>query len=91
MDDGAPLHFWTVEEAGARLETVLKDAETAGPQRIERDGRHVGYVISPVDYSRLCRGPSESWVDRLWAAADGVEIEIERDKDPGRFFEFDPD
>ena len=75
------MQAWQIQEAKARLSTVLRGAEQDGPQEITNHGRAVAVLLSRADYDRLA-GTHQSLVDfmrtsPLYAEED---IVIERDR-----------
>ena len=75
------MQAWQIQEAKARLSTVLRGAEQDGPQEITNRGRSVAVLLSRADYDRLA-GTHQSLVDfmrgsPLYAEED---IVIERDR-----------
>ncbi len=47
------MHTWQIQEAKARLSTLVRNAEQEGPQEITHHGRSVAVVLSRSDYDRL--------------------------------------
>lgn len=47
------MQTWQIQEAKARLSTVLRSAERDGPQEITHHGRAVAVLLSRDDYDRL--------------------------------------
>jgi prevent-host-death family protein len=76
---------WQVQEARARLSSLIDEALAGRPQRISRRGKPIAVIISAADYDRLM-APRESLVEFFRnsplaeAMAEG-EIELERDRD----------
>ena len=79
---------WQVQEARARLSSLIDEALAGRPQRISRRGKPVAVIISAADYDRLM-APRENLVEFFRnsplaeAMAEG-EIDLERDRDPIR-------
>ncbi len=46
---------WQVQEAKAALSTLIRSAETDGPQTITRNGKTVAVVLSHADFEILAR------------------------------------
>lgn len=61
------MHIWQIQEAKARLSTVLRDAELEGPQEITNHGRSVAVLLSRSDYDRLT-GANKSLVEFMRAS-----------------------
>lgn len=74
------MHTWQIQEAKARLSTVLRSAEQDGPQEITHHGRSVAVLISRADYDRLT-GNRQSLVEfmRRSPLYDQDDLIIERD------------
>jgi prevent-host-death family protein len=80
-------HLWQVQTAKARFSELFRLARTEGPQLITKQGRE-GVVMLPVEQFELlvarARQP-ESLLEFLRKSPlVGLEVEFERDKDPGR-------
>ncbi|HEY9720202.1 MAG TPA: type II toxin-antitoxin system prevent-host-death family antitoxin [Trichormus sp.] len=80
---------WQVQTAKSRFSELFRLARTEGPQLITRQGRD-GVVMLPVEQFELlvarARQP-ESLLEFLRKSPlVGLEVEFERDKDPGRDF-----
>ena len=75
------MQAWQIQEAKARLSTVLRGAEQDGPQEITNHGRSVAVLLSRADYDRLA-GTHQSLVDFMRASPLYAEedLVIERDR-----------
>ncbi len=82
------MHTWQIQEAKARLSTVLRSAEQDGPQEITHHGRSVAVLLSRADYDRLT-GNRQSLVEfmRRSPLYDQDDLVIERDVSLTREFE----
>ena len=82
------MHTWQIQEAKARLSTLLRSAEQNGPQEITHHGRSVAVLLSRADYDRLT-GNSQSLVEfmRRSPLYDQDDLVIERDVSLTREFE----
>ncbi|MGD7034066.1 type II toxin-antitoxin system Phd/YefM family antitoxin [Methylotuvimicrobium buryatense] len=82
------MHKWQIQEAKARLSTVLRSAEQDGPQDITHHGRSVAVLLSRADYDRLT-GNRQSLVEfmRRSPLYDQDDLIIERDASLTREFE----
>lgn len=82
------MHTWQIQEAKARLSTLLRSAEQDGPQEITHHGRSVAVLLSRADYDRLT-GNSQSLVEfmRRSPLYDQDDLVIERDVSLTREFE----
>ena len=82
---------WQLQAAKARFSEVFRLARTEGPQLITRQGKD-GVVMMPVEqFDRLVirSGQPKSLVQFFRESPlVGLELEFERDKDPGRDVEF---
>ena len=75
------MQTWQIQEAKARLSTVLRGAEMDGPQEITNHGRSVAVLLSRADYDRLA-GTSQSLVDFMRGSPlyGEEDLVIERDR-----------
>ncbi|WP_108645556.1 type II toxin-antitoxin system Phd/YefM family antitoxin [Polynucleobacter rarus] len=73
------MRNWQIQEAKAKLSTVLRDAQLKGPQEIINQGRSVAVILSRSDYDRLM-GANQSLVDfmRNSPLYDNEDVLIER-------------
>jgi prevent-host-death family protein len=76
---------WQIQEARARLSSLVNEALAGRPQRISRHGKEVAVIISAADYDRLT-APRESLVEffRNSPLAEAMvegELDLERDRD----------
>ena len=78
-------HSWQVQEARARLSSLIDEALAGRPQRISRRGKPIAVIIAATDYDRLT-APRESLIEFFRnsplaeAMAEG-KIDLERDHD----------
>lgn len=81
---------WQVQAAKARFSEVFRRARTEGPQRITRQGKEAVVMIAGEDYERLL-GKSKQPKDIVQFFQEsplyGLELDLERDPDPGRDIE----
>jgi len=78
---------WLLEEAQDRLEDVVEQAVTFGPQTITVRGEPKAVVVSTEEYNRLTR-PTTSLADFLMnSPLRGSGIDLERSTDTGRDIE----
>ncbi|PIQ13405.1 MAG: type II toxin-antitoxin system prevent-host-death family antitoxin [Hydrogenophilales bacterium CG_4_9_14_3_um_filter_59_35] len=75
------MKTWQIQEAKARLSSVLRSAEQDGPQEITHHGRSVAVLVSRADYDRLA-GTSQSLVEfmRCSPLYGEDDLVIERDR-----------
>ncbi len=75
------MHAWQIQEAKARLSTVVRGAEQDGPQEITNHGRSVAVLLSRADYDQLA-GTHQSLVDfmRCSPLYGEEDVVIERDR-----------
>ena len=75
------MQTWQIQEAKARLSTVLRSAEQDGPQEITHHGRSVAVLVSRADYDRLA-GTGQSLVEfmRCSPLYGEDDLVIERDR-----------
>ena len=77
-------HIWQLQEAKNRLSEVVNDAVSDGPQIITRRGLEVAVVVSYAEYERLIRNRTNIVDFFQNSPLAEVEIDLTRDKDPGR-------
>jgi prevent-host-death family protein len=78
---------WQIQSAKARFSEVFRRARTEGPQRITRQGKEGVVMVAEEEYERLA-GMSQqprNLVDFFRGSPlVGIELDLERDRDPGR-------
>jgi prevent-host-death family protein len=80
-------HAWQVQTAKARFSEVFRLARSEGPQRITRQGKEGVVMISDEQYDRLMvksRQPKSIVQFFRESPLVGVNLDLERDRDPGR-------
>ncbi len=81
---------WQLQDAKAKFSEVFRLARTEGPQLITRQGKD-GVIMLPVEqYDQLVnrsRQPKSLVQFFRESPLVGLELEFERDKDPGRDIE----
>jgi prevent-host-death family protein len=80
-------HAWQVQTAKARFSEVFRLARYEGPQRITRQGKEGVVMISDEQYDRLLiksRQPKSIVQFFRESPLVGVNLDLERDRDPGR-------
>jgi len=83
--DTAPS--WTLQTAKARFSELFRLARTEGPQRITRQGKEAVLMISEEQYELLTVKPRrQKNLVQFFRDSPlvGVELDLERDQDPGR-------
>jgi prevent-host-death family protein len=78
---------WQVQTAKARFSEVFRLARTAGPQRITRQGKEGVVMISEEQYERLtAKSHQPKSLVQFFRESPlvGIELDLERDPDPGR-------
>lgn len=81
---------WQVQTAKARFSEVFRLALTDGPQRVTRQGKESVVIISDEEYNRLVAKSHQpkSLVQFFRdSPLTGLELNLQRDKDPGRDIE----
>jgi prevent-host-death family protein len=78
-------HSWQVQEARARLSSLIDEVLAGRPQRISRRGVEVAVLLSAADYDRLM-APRQSLVQffrssPLAEAMAAGELDLERGRD----------
>jgi prevent-host-death family protein len=79
--------IWQVQTAKARFSEVFRLARSEGPQRITRQGKEGVVMISDEQYDRLMvksRQPKSIVQFFRESPLVGVNLDLERDRDPGR-------
>jgi antitoxin Phd len=78
---------WQIQSAKARFSEVFRRARTEGPQRITRQGKEGVVMVAEEQYERLV-GKSHQPRDLVQffrqSPLVGVDLDLERDRDPGR-------
>ncbi|MGP0019239.1 MAG: type II toxin-antitoxin system Phd/YefM family antitoxin [Candidatus Sulfotelmatobacter sp.] len=78
---------WQVQSAKARFSEVFRRARTEGPQRITRQGKEGVVMVAEEQYDRLV-GKSHQPRNLVQffrrSPLVGVELDLERDRDPVR-------
>ena len=75
---------WQLQEAKNKLSKLVDEARKSGPQVITVRGKEAAVVLSMEEYSRLARR-EDTLLDFFQSSPlRGVDLEITRDKDPGR-------
>ncbi|MBL0422578.1 type II toxin-antitoxin system Phd/YefM family antitoxin [Ramlibacter sp. AW1] len=82
------MHTWQMQAAKARFSDLVQRARQEGPQEITVHGRPVAVVLSREMFDRLSGGDL-SLVDFMQRSPlhDLEDIELERDRSPGREIE----
>jgi prevent-host-death family protein len=75
---------WPLQEAKNRLSYLVEQANSTGPQTITVRGHARAVLLSAEEYERLTR-PPQSLIDFFQQSPlVGVDLDLERDRDPGR-------
>jgi len=81
---------WQIQSAKARFSEVFRRARTEGPQRITRQGKESVVMVAEEQYDRLV-GKSHQPKNLVQffrqSPLVGVDLDLERDRDPGRDIE----
>jgi antitoxin Phd len=76
---------WQVQEARARLSSLIDEALAGRPQRISRRGAEVAVLVSAADYDRMMAPPTDlvEFFRRspLAEAMAQGKLDLERDRD----------
>lgn len=81
---------WQVQTAKAKFSEVFRLARTEGPQLITRQGKEGVVMISEEQYNRLtARSRQPKSIVQFFRESPlmGVDLDLERDQDPGRDLE----
>ena len=87
MRQKAAAESWQIQTAKARFSELFRKARTEGPQRVTRQGKEGVVVLSEEEYQRLTarkRKPKSLVQFFRESPLVGVELDLERDRDPGR-------
>ncbi len=89
MKPSAALHqydTWKLEDAKARFSELVRQARTAGPQRVTVRGKDAVIVISVEEMEKLLapEQPRKSLVEALQDLTALRELDLEREPDYGR-------
>jgi antitoxin Phd len=78
---------WQIQSAKARFSEVFRRARSEGPQRITRQGKEGVVMVAEEQFDRLV-GKSHQPKNLVQffrrSPFVGVELDLERDRDPGR-------
>lgn len=75
---------WKLQDAKNRFSEVVNEALRSGPQMVTRRGRETAVVMSAEDFKRLTR-PEVGLIEFLRSSPlCGVDLEIERSREPAR-------
>lgn len=83
----AAENSWQVQSAKARFSEVFRKARAEGPQRITRQGKEGVVMIAEEQYEKLVsksRQPKSLVQFFRESPLVGVELNLQRDPDPGR-------
>lgn len=78
---------WQVQTAKARFSEVFRRARNEGPQRITRQGKDGVVMISQEEYEQLtatAHQPNSLVEFFRQSPLAGVNLDLKRDRDPGR-------
>jgi antitoxin Phd len=77
-------HYWALQDAKARLSSLIKKAQIVGPQFISVRGNPAVVVISEKEY-QLLTTPTISLVDFFRKSPlVGLQLDLSRDKSDNR-------
>lgn len=83
----APIEPWQLQAAKARFSEVFRLTRSQGPQWITRGGKEAVVVVAAEEFERLTRRRKQSGsLTEFFAKSPlaGVELNLERNPDPGR-------
>lgn len=78
---------WQIQTAKARFSEVFRRARSEGPQRISRQGKESVVIVSQEQYDRLVgkvHQPKDIVQFFRESPLVGVELDLARDRNPGR-------
>jgi len=74
------MHTWQLQEAKARLSTVVEESITHGPQQITLRGKPTAIVLSVEDYEKLAN-PKPSFLQFMrQSPLVGVKLQLKRNR-----------
>lgn len=73
---------WILQDAKAQFSGLVNDCLTEGPQFVSKHGKPAIVVISQSHYEKLI-APRSTLKD-FFRSAPRAELDLTRDKDPGR-------
>jgi prevent-host-death family protein len=77
---------WQLQEAKNSFSEVVRKATEEGPQTVTKHGKDSVIVLSAEDYRKLEK-PKTSLIEFFQKSPfSNVDIHLERDKSPGRFW-----
>ena len=82
----APKGRWQLQVAKARFSELFRRARSEGPQHITRQGKECVVMISDEQYERLTvKSHQPKSIVQFFRKSPliGVELDLERDQDPG--------
>lgn len=87
--NGAKLsgEAWQIQTAKARFSEVFRKARSEGPQRITRQGKEGVVMIAEEQFEKLAgRSHQPKSLVQFFRQSPlvGVDLHLERDRDPGR-------
>ena len=89
-EPNSAIGSWQVQTAKARFSEVFRLARTRGPQRITRQGRESVVMVAEETYEQLtarARQPKSLVQFFRESPLVGMDIDLERSRDPGREIE----
>jgi prevent-host-death family protein len=78
---------WQIQTAKARFSEVFRLARSEGPQRISRQGKESVVMVSQEQYERLVgKAHQPKNIVQFFRESPfvGVELDLDRDRNPGR-------
>jgi len=78
---------WQLQEAKNKLSKVVEGARQSGPQIITVRGKETAVMLSIEEYDKLTRREDSLLEFFQKSPLRGVDLDIERDQDPGRDIE----
>ncbi len=82
------MEHWQLQTAKNKFSEVIEKALHLGPQIVTRRGVETVVVLSIEDYRKLPRHKNSLVEFFNNSPLKGLDLDIERDKDSGRDFEF---
>ena len=75
---------WQLQDAKNKFSNLVERARKEGPQIVTKHGKETVVVMSVEDYKKLRKLPEDLAAFMQKSPLAGVELDIERDKQPPR-------
>jgi len=75
---------WDFAEAEAKFDEVIEQALIEGPQQVTQNGKDPVVVVSAAEWARLTNRPRTAHEFLERSPPKDMEIDVDREPDPGR-------